>query len=78
MRDHMQLIPKKCYKIIKFFPEICPTYRQKLLSLGMLPGSSFKVIRSAPFGDPLQIEVRGVSLLLRQKDLYLLSLEPQP
>ncbi|MTD67522.1 ferrous iron transporter A, partial [Escherichia coli] len=31
------------------FPrEISPVYRKKLLSLGMLPGSSFIVVRVAP------------------------------
>lgn len=71
----MRFIPQQYYKIIHFFPDILPTYRQKLLSLGMLPGASFQVIRLAPFGDPVQIQIRGVSLLLRKKDLNFLRLE---
>ncbi|MEG7484907.1 ferrous iron transporter A, partial [Citrobacter freundii] len=50
-------------------------YRQKLLSLGMLPGSSFNVVRVAPLGDPIHIETRRVSLVLRKKDLALLEVE---
>ncbi|PVF13147.1 ferrous iron transporter A [Yersinia pestis] len=50
-----------------FSPEISPAYRQKLLSLGMLPGSSFNVVRLAPLGDPIQIETRRVSLVVRKK-----------
>ncbi|WP_106643078.1 ferrous iron transporter A, partial [Escherichia coli] len=50
-------------------------YRQKLLSLGMLPGSSFHVVRVAPLGDPVHIETRRVSLVLRKKDLALIELE---
>lgn len=74
----MYLIPQRSYKIIGFSPEISPAYRQKLLSLGMLPGSSFNVVRLAPLGDPIQIETRRVSLVVRKKDLDLLTLDLQP
>ncbi|MFZ4832531.1 ferrous iron transporter A [Rouxiella sp. Mn2063] len=73
----MQIKSKHRYKITGFSSEISPAYRQKLLSLGMLPGSCFDVIRVAPLGDPLQIETRRVSLVLRKKDLALLQLEVQ-
>ncbi|MBA5602615.1 ferrous iron transporter A [Pectobacterium carotovorum] len=71
----MQLFPDSTWKITGFSREISPAYRQKLLSLGMLPGSSFNVIRVAPLGDPLHIETRRVNLVLRKKDLALLELE---
>lgn len=74
---YMHLLPENTYKIIGFSPEISPSYRQKLLSLGMLPGSSFNVIRVAPLGDPIQIETRRVNLVLRKKDLALLMLDQQ-
>ncbi|AVJ19691.1 ferrous iron transporter A [Serratia rhizosphaerae] len=74
----MHLQPKRSYKIAGFSPEISPAYRQKLLSLGMLPGSLFDVIRVAPLGDPIEIKTRRVSLVLRKKDLALLALEAQP
>lgn len=71
-----QLLTGHQYKIIGFSPYITPAYRQKLLSLGFLPGSPFKVIRTAPLGDPIEIKSRRVSLILRKKDLALLSIEP--
>lgn len=74
----MHLIPQRSYKIVGFSSEISPAYRQKLLSLGMLPGSSFNVVRLTPLGDPIQIETRRVSLVLRKKDLDLLTLDLQP
>ncbi|SQI46175.1 Ferrous iron transport protein A [Serratia plymuthica] len=46
----MHLQPKRSYKIAGFSNDIGPAYRQKLLSLGMLPGSSFEVVRVAPLG----------------------------
>lgn len=40
-------------------------YRQKLLSCGMTRGTEVQVIRIAPFGCPVQMEVRGTSIALR-------------
>ncbi|HAO2236871.1 TPA: ferrous iron transporter A [Escherichia coli] len=71
----MQYTPDTAWKITGFSHEISPAYRQKLLSLGMLPGSSFNVVRVAPLGDPIHIGTRRVSLVLRKKDLALLEVE---
>ncbi|HAI0013805.1 TPA: ferrous iron transporter A [Escherichia coli] len=71
----MQYTPDTAWKITGFSHEISPAYRQKRLSLGMLPGSSFNVVRVAPLGDPIHIETRRVSLVLRKKDLALLEVE---
>ena len=51
----MQYTPDTAWKITGFSHEISPAYRQKLLSLGMLPGSSFNVVRVAPLGAPIHI-----------------------
>ena len=66
----MQFTPDSAWKITGFSRDISPAYRQKLLSLGMLPGSSFNVVRVAPLGDPVHIETRRVSLVLRNRDLF--------
>ena len=71
----MQFTPDSAWKITGFTREISPAYRQKLLSLGMLPGSSFQVVRVAPLGDPVHIETRRVNLVLRKKDLALNEVE---
>ncbi len=71
----MQFSPDSTWKITGFAREISPAWRQKLLSLGMLPGSSFDVVRVAPLGDPVHIETRRVNLVLRKKDLAFLQLE---
>ncbi|MGV3002413.1 FeoA family protein [Vibrio sp.] len=41
--------------------------RKKLMIMGMLPNTPVTLIRKAPLGDPLQVEVRGVSLAIRNK-----------
>ena len=40
-------------------------YREKLLAMGLIKGTSFTVERIAPMGDPVEIQVRGFSLSLR-------------
>lgn len=72
----MQFTTSSAWKILGFTDEISPAYRQKLLSLGMLPDSTFRIVRVAPFGDPIHVEIRRVNLVLRKKDLALLRLEP--
>ena len=71
----MQYTTHTAWKITGFSRAISPAYGEKLLSLGMLPGSSFNVVRVAPLGDPIHIETRRVSLVLRKKDLALLEVE---
>lgn len=71
----MQLIPEQSYLIAGFSAAINPVFRQKLMALGLLPGATFQLVRVAPFGDPVHIEMRSVSLMLRKKDLALLHLE---
>ena len=51
-------------------------YRQRLLSLGLLPGTEFSVIRIAPLGDPVEIAVRGFALILRKNEANILDIEP--
>lgn len=50
-------------------------YRRRLLSLGITRGVEFSVIRIAPLGCPIQIEVRGTSLTLRKDEASQLVLE---
>lgn len=50
-------------------------YRQRLLALGLLPGTTFTVLRKAPLGDPIEITVRGFSLSLRKAEAVILEIE---
>lgn len=51
-------------------------YREKLLSMGLTPGTHFTVTRQAPLGDPIEIEVRGFKLSLRKGEAATLRVEP--
>ena len=50
-------------------------YRQRLISMGLLPGTEFMVTRIAPLGDPVEIEVRGFFLSLRKHEANILQIE---
>ena len=47
------------------FSELSTDVRKKLMVMGLLPNTPIKLIRFAPMGDPLQVEVRGVALAVR-------------
>jgi ferrous iron transport protein A len=40
----------------------------RLLELGLTPGVSVRVVRRAPLGDPLELELRGYRLSIRRTD----------
>lgn len=40
----------------------------RLMEMGMLPGSKVQVVRIAPFGDPMDLKIRGYHLSIRKTD----------
>jgi Fe2+ transport system protein FeoA len=50
-------------------------YREKLLAMGLTPGTEFTVLRLAPLGDPVEITVRGAALSLRRAEAQLLYVQ---
>ncbi len=50
-------------------------YRQRLIAMGLIPGTEFKVSRIAPLGDPIEITVRGFALSLRKDEAGILQIE---
>ncbi len=47
------------------FNSLNKAYRNRLMSLGLTPGTEFKVQHVAPLGDPVEIRLRGFHLSLR-------------
>jgi ferrous iron transport protein A len=41
---------------------------RRLMEMGVVPGAAVRVIKSAPFGDPLEIRVRGYHLAMRKSE----------
>lgn len=46
----------------------------RLQELGVVPGTAVRLVRMAPLGDPLEIEVRGCLLTVRRAEAALIGL----
>lgn len=53
--------------IVREFPRQGSAFL-RLREMGVLPGTSLTLVRTAPLGDPLEIQVRGYSLTLRKSE----------
>lgn len=42
--------------------------RTRMLQMGFTPGTRIRIIRRAPMNDPVEIKVRGTSVLLRRDE----------
>nr|WP_325191218.1 ferrous iron transport protein A [uncultured Selenomonas sp.] len=49
--------------------------KQRLMSMGLIPGTKVTVLRSAPLGDPIAIGIRSYNLAMRKEDAALVSVE---
>lgn len=41
---------------------------RRLMEMGVIPGVELSVVKTAPFGDPMEIRVRGYSLAMRRNE----------
>ena len=41
---------------------------KRLMEMGVVPGVSVRVVKTAPFGCPMQIKVRGYNLAIRRSE----------
>ena len=58
------LAPGDCARLLDFGLTDA-VFRRRLLSFGVTRGAEIRVIRHAPMGCPVQVDVRGTSLTLR-------------
>lgn len=49
--------------------------RRHLMDLGLIKGTSFKVVKVAPLGDPVEITVRGYELSIRKEEAAIVEVE---
>ena len=50
--------------------------RRRLLELGFVRGANVKVLRVAPLGDPVEVELGGTLFALRAADLADITVTP--
>ena len=49
--------------------------RRRLFDMGITPGATIVLKKKAPLGDPIEINVRGYELTLRENEACLITLE---
>ncbi len=42
--------------------------RRRIIDMGVMPGTKIKMIKSAPFGDPVEINIHGYDLSIRKSE----------
>jgi len=52
------------------------TIAQRLSEMGLVAGSDVRLVRFAPLGDPLEIEVQDYFLSLRKAEAKLVEIDP--
>jgi ferrous iron transport protein A len=53
-------------------------FRRRLLELGFVPGAPVRVLRVAPLGDPLELDLRGCRLSVRRAEAAGIEVAPGP
>ena len=41
---------------------------KRLMEMGIVPGVLVRVVKAAPFGDPIEVRVRGYNLAMRRNE----------
>jgi DtxR family Mn-dependent transcriptional regulator len=49
--------------------------RRRMMDMGLVPGAEVKAVRAAPFGDPIEFQVKGYSLSLRKTEARNITVE---
>ena len=47
--------------------------KQRLMTMGLIPGTKIEILQSAPFGDPIAVRLRAYNLALRKDDAKLIE-----
>lgn len=49
--------------------------RRRLMDMGVTPGADIKLIKVAPLGDPIEVNIRGYELSLRKSEAEQIEIE---
>ena len=61
--------------VVREFPKTGAAF-VRLREMGLLAGTTVKLVRTAPLGDPMEIKVRGYHLTLRKSEAEHVVVEP--
>lgn len=51
--------------------------RRRIMDMGVTPGAVIKIIKVAPLGDPIEVNIRGYELSLRKDEAKQISVEKE-
>ena len=51
------------------------SFRRRLMEMGLVPGTTIRIIDVAPLGDPLEIEVRTARFSIRKAEAAQIRVE---
>lgn len=71
----LSLLPVGATATVREFPKQGSAFL-RLREMGLLVGTTLKLVRTAPLGDPLEIKVRGYHLTLRKSEAEHVLVEP--
>jgi Fe2+ transport system protein FeoA len=55
--------------------KLCSPHLKRLMEMGLTVGTEFIVTKVAPFGDPIEISLRGYHLCLRKNETRDIEIE---
>lgn len=70
----LDLSPGDVAVITKMLPGGGPI-RRRLLDMGVTRGTSLRITRLAPLGDPIEIEIKGYGLAIRRNEASFIEVE---
>ena len=68
-------LPIGATAVVREYPKT-GTGSVRLRGMGLLVGTQLTLVRCAPFGDPIEIKVRGYHLTLRKSEAAHVLVEP--
>jgi ferrous iron transport protein A len=68
-------LPIGASAVVREFPKAA-SGSVRLREMGLLAGTRVTLVRCAPFGDPIEIKVRGYHLTLRKSEAEHVLVEP--
>jgi ferrous iron transport protein A len=68
-------LPIGATAVVREYPKT-GTGSVRLREMGLLVGTQLTLVRCAPFGDPIEIKVRGYHLTLRKSEAAHVLVEP--
>ncbi len=68
-----ELQPGQIGKVVAINAE--GAFKRRIMDMGITTGVTVKLIRIAPLGDPMELNLRGYELSLRKADAQMIEVE---